>query len=480
MRKTKMKQSPMVSSFGRYKNYRGIISTPSFRKNSNVAIVMIYGKQYSLHVLVCHTFNGKPPSEAEQEVLHLNQFPDFRPDSYMHAKARFLKFGTHSQNMIQSYQENTTRRSNASQLSIPILGKKVGEDDDQWVKYAGVSEAARIIGETHSVVIQISNISAVVNGKRTQTSGFVFKRAQVEVLKGEVWEPSQDGTSVSNMQRFKNAEGHIYVPILNSGQNYVKVKIGEKGLYFHRLVCEAFKGREPSAEHTVDHIDGNPLNNTPENLRWATRKEQRANQPKGDERKSSAPKRSKPILGREVREKDDAAAWIPFASASDAARRWGLNPGSVSAVVNGRCKTVGNVTTGKRYEFMPDKDAAEPEILVDDDGNVEEWRPVKMWKFVDGTWVDIFADLTEQTRNSELINPNPILTFKDDCIKEIEGSNRGSNRVGVKKVMEAFNTWCKKNSVREYKKLKDFRENFEKITGLKRSSTRGYKIELNL
>ena len=29
--------------------------------------------------------------------------------------------------------------------------------------------------------------------------------------------------------------------------------------------------------------------------------------------------------------------------------------------------------------------------------------------------------------------------------------------------MEAFNTWCKKNSVREYKKLKDFRE---KITGV--------------
>ena len=44
----------------------------------------------------------------------------------------------------------------------------------------------------------------------------------------------------------------------------------------------------------------------------------------------------------------------------------------------------------------------------------------------------------EQTRNSELINP--ILTFKEGCIKEIEGSNR----VGVKKVMEVFNTWCKK------------------------------------
>ena len=45
--------------------------------------------------------------------------------------------------------------------------------------------------------------------------------------------------------------------------------------------------------------------------------------------------------------------------------------------------------------------------------------------------------------------------------------------------MEVFNTWCKKNNVSEYKKLKDFRENFEKITGLKRYKTniKGYKIE---
>ena len=143
----------------------------------------------------------------------------------------------------------------------------------------------------------------------------------------------------------------------------------------------------------MDHIDKNPINNTPENLRWATRQEQRVNQPKGDERKSSAPKRSKPILGREVSEKkDDAAAWIPFASANDAARRLGLNVGLVSKVVNGQCKTVGN--REKRYEFMLDKAAAELEILVDDEGRREEWRPVKKWEFVDGgTWVDIFADL---------------------------------------------------------------------------------------
>ena len=393
MGKQKRGKIPQVSSFGRVMNSNGRISTPAFRKNSNLAPVGIYGKNHYVHDLVHHTHNGKPPSEAEQEVLHLNQFPDFRPDSYMHAKAWLLAWGTHSQNMKQSFRENKTRGSGAPQTSKPILGKKV--DDDQWVAYASASEAARIIKETHRDVIRPGNISAVVNGKRNQTAGFIFKkdesRTLPDVLEGEVWKPSRDGTSVSNQQRFKNDKGHIYVPKLNSGHQYVAVKIKGKTLPFHKVVCEAFHGKKPKeGGHTVDHIDRNPLNNTPENLRWATRQEQRANQAEGEERKSSAPKRSKPILGREVSEDDNA--WIPFASAMDAARRLGLNIGSVSAVVNGRQKTVGNATTGKKYEFMPDKDAAEPEILTDDDGHVEEWRPVKKWKFVDGTWVDIFAN----------------------------------------------------------------------------------------
>ena len=239
---------PQVSSWGRVMNSKGVISTPAFRKNSNVAPVMIYGKNYCLHGLVCHTFHGPPPSEAEQEVLHENQHSDFHSDdSYMHAKARYLKWGTHSQNMKQSFQENKTRGSGASQTSKPILGKKV--DDDQWVAYASASEAARIIKETHRDVIRPGNISAVVNGKRNQTAGFIFKkdesRTLPDVLEGEVWKPSRDGTSVSNQQRFKNARGHITVPKLRSGHQYVAVRIKRKTLRFHRVVCEAFHGKNP-------------------------------------------------------------------------------------------------------------------------------------------------------------------------------------------------------------------------------------------
>lgn len=44
----------------------------------------------------------------------------------------------------------------------------------------------------------------------------------------------------------------------------------------HRMVCEAFNGHPPSPEHHAAHRDGNTNNNTPENLYWATAKENMA------------------------------------------------------------------------------------------------------------------------------------------------------------------------------------------------------------
>ena len=41
----------------------------------------------------------------------------------------------------------------------------------------------------------------------------------------------------------------------------------------HQLICEAFHGPKPTPEHIVLHLDEDPSNNVPGNLRWGTRKE---------------------------------------------------------------------------------------------------------------------------------------------------------------------------------------------------------------
>jgi hypothetical protein len=57
---------------------------------------------------------------------------------------------------------------------------------------------------------------------------------------------------------------------------YTSVGLHRDGIqvtaFVHRLVCEAFYGAD-SGRMDVAHCDGNPRNNCPENLRWATRRQ---------------------------------------------------------------------------------------------------------------------------------------------------------------------------------------------------------------
>lgn len=53
------------------------------------------------------------------------------------------------------------------------------------------------------------------------------------------------------------------------------IRVNRLGKTFkvHRLVCEAFHGLAPFKGAIVLHLDEDPSNNRPENLRWGTRKE---------------------------------------------------------------------------------------------------------------------------------------------------------------------------------------------------------------
>jgi hypothetical protein len=51
---------------------------------------------------------------------------------------------------------------------------------------------------------------------------------------------------------------------------YPNVRIKNKKLYVHRLVCRAFHGPAPTGENIVLHQDGNPENCRWDNLRWGS------------------------------------------------------------------------------------------------------------------------------------------------------------------------------------------------------------------
>lgn len=69
----------------------------------------------------------------------------------------------------------------------------------------------------------------------------------------------------------------VLKPLLKGNYLQVCLTRGEGTNYWvsiHTLVAEAFLPARPSSRHTVNHIDGEKLNNCIDNLEWATQREQ--------------------------------------------------------------------------------------------------------------------------------------------------------------------------------------------------------------
>jgi hypothetical protein len=67
-------------------------------------------------------------------------------------------------------------------------------------------------------------------------------------------------------------KGFMLKPLQGS-HKYQWCCLNEKRYYWHRVICRTFHGDSPSKKHQVNHIDGNKINNRPENLEWVTSKE---------------------------------------------------------------------------------------------------------------------------------------------------------------------------------------------------------------
>lgn len=86
---------------------------------------------------------------------------------------------------------------------------------------------------------------------------------------------------VSSLARVRNLNGKILSPFYKltgprARSRRLMVTLRQNGkkrnIYLHRLVALAFCAQRPGATET-NHIDGNTLNNLPDNLEWTTKEE---------------------------------------------------------------------------------------------------------------------------------------------------------------------------------------------------------------
>jgi hypothetical protein len=137
--------------------------------------------------------------------------------------------------------------------------------------------------------------------------------------------------------------------------------INGKKHYMHRVMAVTFDLPRRDDQDTVDHIDNDPSNNRLDNLRWANRSEQvHHSYATNKKRASSAPKQSKPVLGRALGTEE----WTQYPSVNEAARVLGLDSGPISACCGGKQRRTGE------YEFRW-AEANEMAVLPG-----EEWRDV--------------------------------------------------------------------------------------------------------
>ena len=161
-----------VSSLGRFRSRRGVVSTPSTLASGYVS-VQINKKSYGLHRLIAIAFElQRLPGQTTVDHINSN-----RSDN----RLINLRWATNSEQVRHSYATNTKRKS----LSKHVLGRRTGSTDE-WTSFANAGDAARTLGVNKSSVRNCCN-----NSKQQRAGAFTFKYAapttEPDVLEGEEW-----------------------------------------------------------------------------------------------------------------------------------------------------------------------------------------------------------------------------------------------------------------------------------------------------
>lgn len=213
-------------------------------------------------------------------------------ESRLCVEVTHLRVGTHEENMADrkaSGRYNTSRGANNPSARFT--------DDDiarmrvmisRGMDYREIAEAFEctrpyvyLIATGKARTTPTTEPSPYVLDRLDQEAKAQARRARVseitavvhpeDEIDGEEWRPTQfDGYWVSSLGRVRGRTG-VILKLYITVPGYAVVHCGHlnpRGV--HTLVCEAWHGPPPAAGMHAAHHNRNPLDNSPDNLRWAT------------------------------------------------------------------------------------------------------------------------------------------------------------------------------------------------------------------
>jgi hypothetical protein len=259
-----------VSSFGRVKNKKterilkhscrgGYLSLGLTQNGKKLAI--------SVHRLVANAFIENP--EDKPQVNHIDK-------NRSNNNIGNLEWSTALENNL--HRSNGVIQTTNQNLKIWRIDIDTGVKLQLYDSITDASEWCVENGYSTSIHNTKGNLSSASRGIYNNSTGFKWRLHKSSSLEDEIWKNVKINNIeftnyfVSNLGRFKNSKDIImenYKPH-HSGYIYLRVNIDKYAL--HRIVASTF------IENTYDkpfvnHIDGNKINNSVNNLEWVTVKE---------------------------------------------------------------------------------------------------------------------------------------------------------------------------------------------------------------